>query len=313
MIENATQRPQAADDEIDIRELFAVIWRGKWIIIVVTAVFAVASVFYALNLPNIYKSEALLAPAAEQKSVGLSGQLGGLAALAGVNLGGGASIDKAALAIEVVKSRDFLGRFIAQRIQLQDLMAAKSWDLTSNTLNYDTEVYNPQNQQWLREAKPPKQAMPSEQEAYKVLSERLKVSQDITTSMVTLSIEHVSPYIAQSWAQMLIADLNLEMKNRDIEEAEKSIAYLQQQISQTNLADLRTALYSLVEEQTKTLMLANVRDEYVFKTIDKPVVPEEKARPARALLVILGTFVGCFITMFVVILRHYFKQSKIRN
>ncbi|MDX5407735.1 MAG: Wzz/FepE/Etk N-terminal domain-containing protein [Chromatiaceae bacterium] len=305
-------RPQqtVADDEIDLRELFAVIWQGKWIIIAVTAVFAVASVLYALSLPNIYKSEALLAPASEQKGAGLSGQLGGLAALAGVTLGSGAGVDKTALAIEVVKSRDFLGRFIQQRIQLQDLMAVKSWDLTTNTLKYDLDVYNPENQQWLREVKPPKQAEPSLQEAYKKLSESLSVEQDKTTGMVKLSIEHQSPYIAQSWVQMLIADLNLEMKTRDIEEAEKSIAYLQQQISQTNIADLRTALYSLIEEQTKTLMLANVRDEYALKVIDSAIVPEEKARPARAILVIVCTFLGGFIALFAVILRHYFSQSR---
>lgn len=305
-------RPQqtAADDEIDLRELFAVIWQGKWIIIAVTAVFAIASVLYALSLPNIYKSEALLAPASEQKGAGLSGQLGGLAALAGVTLGSGAGVDKTALAIEVVKSRDFLGRFIAQRIQLQDLMAVKSWDLTTNTLKYDPELYNPQTQQWLREVKPPKQAEPSLQEAYKELSEALSIEQDGATGMVRLSIEHQSPYVAQRWVQMLIADLNLEMKTRDIEEAEKSIAYLQQQISQTNIADLRTALYSLIEEQTKTLMLANVRDEYALKVIDSAIVPEEKARPARAILVIVCTFLGGFIALFAVILRHYFRQSR---
>ena len=297
-----------ADDEIDLRELFAAIWQGKWIIIAVTAVFAVASVFYALSLPNIYKSEALLAPAAEQKSGGLSGQLGGLAALAGVSLGSGAGVDKTALAIEVIKSRDFLGRFIETRVQLQDLMAAKSWDLYNNTLNYDTELYNPQSQQWLREAKPPKQAKPSVQEAYKALSEILSVSQDKASGMVKLSIEHVSPYIAQSWVQTLIADLNQEMKTRDIEEAEKSIAYLQQQISQTNIADLRTALFSLVEEQTKTLMLANVRDEYAFKIIDKPIVAEGKAGPARALIVILAVVLGGFLSVLVVLVRYFNRK-----
>lgn len=306
-------QPTVADDEIDLRELFAAIWQGKWIIIAVTAVFAVASVFYALSLPNIYKSEALLAPASEQKSAGLSGQLGGLAALAGVNLGSGAGVDKTALAIEIIKSRDFLGRFIEKRIQLQDLMAVKSWDLASNTLNYDAEVYDLNNQQWLREAKPPRQAKPSIQEAYKVLSDKLNISTDATTGMVKLSVEHISPFIAQRWVQMLVADLNLEMKTRDIEEAEKSIAYLQQQISQTNISDLRAALYSLVEEQTKTLMLANVREEYALKVIDKPIVPEEKAKPARPIIVIVFTFLGGFMAIILVILRYYLLQSKKSN
>ena len=60
------QAPQAQppyDDEIDLLELWRALMRGKWIIIAFTAVFSVASVFYALSLPNMYKSTAVLAPA----------------------------------------------------------------------------------------------------------------------------------------------------------------------------------------------------------------------------------------------------------
>ena len=39
---------QEYDDEIDLRELFGVLWAAKRKIIALTAVFAVASVIYAL-------------------------------------------------------------------------------------------------------------------------------------------------------------------------------------------------------------------------------------------------------------------------
>ncbi|WP_445425024.1 Wzz/FepE/Etk N-terminal domain-containing protein [Alishewanella sp. HL-SH06] len=65
MTENA-QPTQAADDEIDLRELFSAIWQGKWIIAATTFVFAVLAVIYALSLPNIYKSEALLSPVSQE-------------------------------------------------------------------------------------------------------------------------------------------------------------------------------------------------------------------------------------------------------
>ena len=41
------------DDEIDLRQLFATLWAGKWLIIAVTFVFAVAGVAYALSLIHI--------------------------------------------------------------------------------------------------------------------------------------------------------------------------------------------------------------------------------------------------------------------
>ena len=53
------------DDEIDLAELWRAIWAGKLQIIIITAVFAIASVAYALYLPNIYKASTVLAPAAK--------------------------------------------------------------------------------------------------------------------------------------------------------------------------------------------------------------------------------------------------------
>ena len=65
------------DDEIDLRELFITIWQGKWVIIFITAIFSVGSVFYALSIPDEYKATALLAPASSSGSSSLS-KLAGL-------------------------------------------------------------------------------------------------------------------------------------------------------------------------------------------------------------------------------------------
>ena len=52
-------------------------------------------------------------------------------------------------------------------------------------------------------------------------------------------------------------------------------------------------------------MLANVRDEYVFKTIDPPLVPLEKTGPSRSLLCIVITLIGAALGTMVVLLRNY--------
>ncbi len=164
--------PQQGGDEIDLRELFKALWKGKWIIIVTTFVFAVGAVFYALSLPNIYKSDALLAPAESSNGGGLSkmaGQLGGLAALAGVNLGAGES-SQIDLAVQVMKSRQFVDAFINKHDLLVPLMAAKDWDLTNNKLIIDEELYNPNTGEWLRDTKGLRGATPTAQEAFEVFS-----------------------------------------------------------------------------------------------------------------------------------------------
>ena len=51
-------------------------------------------------------------------------------------------------------------------------------------------------------------------------------------------------------------------------------------------------------------MLAEVRQEYVFKTIDPAVVPEEKSKPSRALICVLGVILGGIAGVAVVLIRH---------
>src|SRR6056300_302447 len=96
MENNNFPQKQVMDDEIDLLELWNILWKGKWLIIAITAVFAVGTVVYALSLPDIYRTDVLLSPAEDDGSPGggLSGlgQLGGLASLAGVDIGGSSSV-----------------------------------------------------------------------------------------------------------------------------------------------------------------------------------------------------------------------------
>ncbi|WP_137222145.1 Wzz/FepE/Etk N-terminal domain-containing protein [Shewanella sp. MEBiC00475] len=303
---------QANDDEIDLRELFSVIWQGKWLIVSITLIFAVASVVFAINQPNIYKSEALLAPADTEQGGGglaaLAGQFGGLASMAGINLGGGGGVDKTQMAIEVMKSRKFTSDFIQKHDVLPDLMAAKKWNMADNTIIYDEELYNQVDQKWLRIVDAPFKPKPSMQEAYKEFSEIIAINAAKDTGMVTVSVEHLSPVIAHQWVNWLVADINKEMKDRDVAEATRSTKFLKSQIQQTNVADIRSILYKLIEEQAKTIMFAEVRDEYVFKTIDPAFIPEEKSKPKRALICVLGTMLGGIFGVMFVLIRFFIKK-----
>ncbi|WP_281544087.1 Wzz/FepE/Etk N-terminal domain-containing protein [Grimontia sp. SpTr1] len=288
------QPPAPASDEIDLRELFSALWKGKWIIIATTFLFAVAGVLYALSLPNIYKADALLAPA-ESSGGGLSkmaSQFGGLASLAGVSLGGGEA-SQTDLAAEVIKSRQFVNAFIAKHELMVPLMASKGWNLSKNELIYDDEIYNVETNTWLREPKGLRGSEPSEQEMYEAfLKEVLSVGSDKKSGFYTLSIKHYSPYLAKQWTDWLIEDINKVMRERTIKETTQNLVYLENQLEKTAIADMQTSFYSLIEEQTKNLMLAEVQDEFVFKVIDRAVVPELKAEPKRALICILAALIG---------------------
>ncbi len=306
------QNTQNQDDEIDLAELWRAIWAGKFTIIIISMIFAVASVFFALSKPNIYKASAILAPASDESGGmgAMAGQLGGLASMAGISLGGGGGVDKTALALEIIKSRSFVENFINKHDLLVPLMASKNWDMPSDTLVLDVELYDEANNKWIREVKAPKTPEPSSWEAYKAFSELVTVSQDKTSSMVNIDIEFYSPAIAKQWLTWLVQDINEYMREQDQIEAKASIDYLTSQLAKIKVATMETVFYQLIEEQTKNMMLTMVKKEYVLKTIDPAQVPDTKDKPKRALIVVLGTMLGGMLSVLIVLIRYFSRKDK---
>ncbi|MFC5078920.1 LPS O-antigen length regulator [Vibrio thalassae] len=304
---------QSHDDEIDLKELFIALWKGKWIIVATTFVFAVGAVLFAISQPNTYKADTLLAPAESSGQGGLAkmaGQLGGLAALAGVSLGGGES-SQTDLAVQVMKSRQFVDHFIQKHDLLVPIMAAKEWDANTNTLVLDDEAYDASTGEWLREPKGLRGSEPSAQEAYEVFIKNMfSVSQDKESGLYTVSIEFFSPLLAQQWTTWLVEDINKVMRERVIAESTQNLDYLAEQLNKTSVAEMQSAFYQIVEEQTKSLMLAEVQEEFIFKVVDPAVVPELKAGPKRALICVLGTLLGGMLGVAIVLVRFAFRKEQ---
>ena len=307
------QNTETFDDEIDLRELFTVLWDGKGLITLITGFAAVCAVLYALWLPNIYESKALLAPNDESGAGGLAGlakQYGGLASLAGINIGGGGGgATKSLKAQQKITSLDFFTRHLYETVVV-DLMAVDYWEAASGELVYNPELFDNKSQKWLRKARYPQQAKPSAQETHKAFLSVLTLSEDAKTSLVTLSVKHVSPIVAQGWVELVINAVTEELRGKDVDEARGSIAFLEEQRLQTSLVSLDEVFAQLIEEQTKTIMLANVSKDYVFEIIDPPVVPELNSEPKRALICILGTLLGGMLAVLLVLVRHYAFEKR---
>ncbi|EPW4406167.1 Wzz/FepE/Etk N-terminal domain-containing protein [Vibrio parahaemolyticus] len=298
------------NDDIEFRELLTAIWKGKWFIFGITLMFAVSSIFYTLSLPNTYKASALLAPSESSTGGSLSkiaGQFGGIAALAGVNLSGGET-SQADLAIQVLKSRQFVESFIEKHDLIIPLMAVKDWDMRNDQLIIDDNIYDKKNNEWLRNAKELRKPKPSAQEAFDVFSrEIINITKDKENGLYRISVSYYSPFVAQQWVNWLIADINNVMRERVLKETSLNLSYLKSQLQKTSVAEMQSTFYKLIEEQTKSLMLAEVQDEFVFKTIDPAVAPEIKSGPKRALIVIFCTLLGGILSVGGVLIRTILK------
>ena len=122
---------------------------------------------------------------------------------------------------------------------------------------------------------------------------------------MTVSVTHYSPIVARDWVTKIVGGVNEAVRAREVREAENSIAFLEEQRAKTNLVSLTEVFAELIEQQTKTVMLASASEEYVFQVLDPPVAPELKSEPRRALICMLGALLGGMLAILFVLARHY--------
>ncbi len=266
--------------------LWRFVWSAKRLILVTTGICTAISLVIALTATLIYRGEIVIAPVRNGgmgTGGGLGGQLGGLAgiaSLAGVNLDAGSAGDREAKAI--LQSRSLIAEFIQRRNLLGELLR----DRKKRTL-------------WL--------AVNEFKEGV------LTIKDDKRAGLTTIDIDWKDAAVAADWANGFVALANERIRTRAIDEATRNIAFLNKQISQTNVVEIQHALYGVIENETKTLMLANARAEYAFTVIDPAVPPERKFSPKRSLIVLGGVVVGLTLGLMIAYARSGLARLKKSN
>ena len=300
------------DDELDLRELFFVLNQGKRVIAYVTALLAIIGIIYSLLLPNIYQSKALLAPVDESSSLigNALSQYSGLAGLAGINLPTGETGSNFKKAIELISSLNFFEKYLMPKIFLPDLMAIESWDDKNNTIIYDDSIFQKNSNSWVRDFSHPQKLIPSAQESFEVFkNDHLNILED-NTGYVSLSIKHQSPIIAKQWVEIIVEEVNSFYRQKDKEQSEKAVIYLNEQIAITSLSEIRQVTASLLEKEIQKLTLIEANKDYVFEYVYPPSVMEKKSEPKRSLIIIISLILGILMGVIIVLLRHYSSKEK---
>jgi LPS O-antigen subunit length determinant protein (WzzB/FepE family) len=194
--------------------------------------------------------------------------------------------DKGAEAIAILESRSFLVEFARGKSLLPELFPGR---------------YDASTQAW-KGGLLEKEGPPTEQEVAEAMRKIVSVKEDERPGLFHVSFRARDARNARDRNAILIMDVNERLRKRDVLEAERAIAYLQKQAESQTVAEIRAALFRLIEEQTKVLVLANVSPEYALRTLDPPSLPDKPVQPRRLLSVILGAVAGVLgVVVFILI------------
>lgn len=278
-----------SDDYYNVGLVIQILGRG-WLRIAGGAVLGAAVMLgVSFLIRPIYRAEIVVIPASDSKDGGvlssLQSEFGGLASLAGINLGASGG-DMKTLALATLRSRSLIEEFIREK-GLLAVLFSKKWDAEKNTWNVD----NPSK-------------VPTMDDAYKLFDEDIRiVSEDTLTGLITLSIEWSDRERAAAWATELIGRTNAKLRGRAVSEARKSIAYLEKELQATNVLELQQGIYALIQSQISRITMANVNEEYAFSVVDPAVVSDADryVRPKRIVMAALGFLLGGLIVALLLI------------
>ena len=109
----------------------------------------------------------------------------------------------------------------------------------------------------------------------------------------------------------IIHEANNIVRLQHIEETNKSLSYLNNELKNTLEIGTKDSISTLIDAQLKVKMIANVRENYVLRPIDDPFLPEWKSGPDRIRIVILATIIGLIAGSFLGLYLHYFTKKNI--
>jgi uncharacterized protein involved in exopolysaccharide biosynthesis len=245
----------------------------------------------------IYRSSAVLVPVNLDRSADSSalGQIGGLAAAAGITVEQHDARTEEALAI--LKSRQFIEPFISDHKLLPKFFPRK-WD--SRTQNWN--VSGPQ--------------IPTPWKGYKYFTERVfSIDRDKKSGLVTISIDWKDRAEGADWANEIVGRVNDEMRVRALNAAVSSVQYLEKEREAEPFIETRNVINHLIEAEIQRKMFASVTKEFAFKVVDRalPADPDDILKPKRVLLVLLGLFGGAFVGSIVALVRFAGRGLDIGN
>ena len=273
-----------SDNEIKLRELFDSLIEQKSLIIGITAFFAIGSLIYSFFLTDLYRSEAILS-LKDESSTSTKSRLNSVAQLTGLNLAS-QSENKGAVVTETVKSRDFVKHLITFEDVLPGLMAYKAYNKGNGIITFDDSKYISETKKWIN--------TPSLMETHKeYVRNVVSIYQDkADTGFIYVSVTHPSPTFSKFLLELIVQEMNELVRQRDLKESENALSYLKNELSNTKLIEMKQSINLLIQSQLETQMMAKIGNDYVFRIIEPPFLPEEKVAPRKKLITFLGTSLG---------------------
>lgn len=350
MDENTKQSPVSSpeEQEIDLLELAGKVWAERRLVLKWCGVAVVVALVVGFSIPKEYTTTVMLAPEVEGGSRSLGG-LSALAGMAGINMNAGESSDALYpdLYPDIVSSVGFTTELFPVSVEdeegelkttlynyLKEEQRSPWWSailsLPFKCIGWITSLFQDEEEK-VGQGIDPFRLTKDETDVVKILNERISVSVDKKTSVITLSVTMQDPLISATMTDTVMQKLqnyiteyrtnkarhDLDFTQKLYDEAQKKYYVAQQayadyvdmnqnislrsvQTRQERLQNEMNLAYNLYNQTAQQLQLAKAKVQEntpVYTIVQAATVPLKASKPSKLMILVGFVFLAGVISV----------------
>jgi LPS O-antigen subunit length determinant protein (WzzB/FepE family) len=299
------------NDEIDLKELFLKLWKGKIFIIFFAFVSIFLASMYLQFAEKKYTVEYKLKPVSEVEQKTSLSALGGLASIAGIQLPSSSTNDFKIFK-ELIASVE-ASKIIFSNEELIKEIYAKEWNSSLNSfskpsrnkaINYISNCIQILIGNHEIDYRPPN---PRRLAIY--VSKHIAISEDKETGFLNIKSETAKPNTLLSLIFELTEASDNIMRQRYISFSKEPLAFYKEKLRTSRSREHREALAELIGTEEQKLMFASRGKHFIAEPYMKPTISLHPTAPRPLLILVLSLTLGLFFGSILILIRNAIKKE----
>jgi hypothetical protein len=305
------QQNNELNDEIDLRDLFFILWRGKIYIILILIISVFLASFYLQSAERKYSVEYNLKPVNEtNKSPSFSG-LGNLASLTGIQLPTSSNND-VNIFKELITAPEVSKLIFENKKIVRDIFRSE-WDETLN--NYSRppkskiQIFVSDARKLLTGNIDVNYMPPNPRRLAIFIDKNIQIGEDKDTGFLKFTSESSEPKLMLSLIIEATKASDKIMRQRYVDFSTEPLAFYKDKLRTARSREHREALAELISKEEQKLMFASKGKHFIAEPYMNPTISLHPTAPKPELILALSLALGLFFGSALVLMRHALKKE----
>jgi len=303
--ENSLNSEYIEEDEIDFWELWQTIKNGQKVIALVVLLVVSLAFVYALKIPNVYTSKSILIPASKGSGPSLGG-LGGLAAMAGISIGGGGSMTPDVAFNALLHNYTFMKEFVIKDSILK-YYANENVDRNYVFALGFRGLYE------LFKAEKGKQDLDGEIfNLVKKIQKKFSISSDKKTGLITVSYSDSDRTYPPVIINAFLKDASKYLVENNLRIINDKLVYFEKEMRVSEGFELHASISGIISKILEEKVMMQSKTYYqcdVLTTASESYI-KDKSKPKRGLIIVVSFITSIILGIFLVFFLEFIRTDE---